>query len=271
MAEQATEQVAGSVGSIMDQVGKLTDEERQELIANLVKEYKKEVQQESQESKECILCDDVLSTEHRRSYGYLYDDYCDNCIPNCICGEGPASRGGYQHGACYHHNIRCYCGEVIHSEPKWKVHGPQCSRLAQLRFSIQGDPTIEQRKAISGVLTNHEMVEEEGDWVSTRAYPVEAFTTFRLMTDAYPRSLFGESCIQQLAYIPLEFVELTLLFTHNDGWVETKTLKALNVLSNKLGVPDPDSDEVYKSLAIRMVMKVPERTVKKLKKARKAQ
>jgi len=265
VAQEAADQAAGSVGSIMDQVKKLTDEERQELIANLVEDYEKQVQVACRDFEKCDSCGKMVSsvTENCQGYKHYQEDCCDDCVTHCICGEDYAPSGNYHHEDCYSYYIRCYCGKVNDSERKWKAHGPQCSRLAQLRFSIQGDPTSEQRKAISKALTYHEMVQEEGDWVSTRAYPVEAFSTFGSMIDAYPRSLFGESCSQQLADIPLEFVELTLLFTDKDGWVETKTLDDLD---DKFGVPDPDSDEVYKSLAIRMVMQVPERTLKKARK-----
>lgn len=265
-AEQVVDQAAKSVCAIMDQVEKLTDEERQELIANLVKDYEKQVQFACRDFEKCDSCGKMVSsvTENCQGYKHYQEDCCDDCVTHCICGEYYTPSGNYHHEDCYSYYLRCYCGKVIYSERKWKAHGPQCSRLVQLRFSIEGETTIDQRKAISKVLTSHEMVQEEGDWVSTRAYPVESFTTFGTMIDAYPRSLFGESCSQQLADIPLEFVELTLLFTDGEDWIETKTLDDLD---DKFGVPDPDSDEVYKSLAIRMVMKVPERTVKKARKA----
>lgn len=253
---------------LMGQIRQLPEDQRHRLIAELVYGFEKDVLKACQHFEECDSCRKIVLNVTEDCEGYKdgresMQRCCDDCVKHCVCGKKSfAPSASYHYEECPHEESddeyvpRCFCGKPIEGERG--VHGKQCIRYAQMKLSIDGEPTEEQKQAISNALVKHEMIQE--GWISSKKYGVVATSTFTSISEANPRSLFAASYGQQVGEIPLEFVELRLLFTRKDGSTETTFL---HEDTDTFDVPDPDSDEVYESLSLHMVLKIPERVVKK--------
>lgn len=267
--------MADVVDSLVGQMGQLTQDQRHEFIAELVCGFEKDVLRACQNFEQCDSCRKIVSSVTEECQGYKDDKECmqrccDDCVKNCVCGKSYAPSAKYYYEECLHEESdeyvpRCFCGKpIVKPGGGQDVHGDQCVKYARVKLTINGDPTDEQTQVISSTLKKHEMIPQGDDWISSKQYGMIASSIFKSMSEAYPKSPFAALYDPQLHEMRLEFVALQLLFTRKNGTTETTDL---DDDTDTFDVPDPSSDEVYESLSLHVVLKIPERMIKKARRS----